>query len=201
MDLEIVAALDISSVEVDLKQQKMGVITIKLNELPDLDDLPRIIRAVAKQQLDLFRTRMNPSNLDNAASNYAMTVELTDAGHPDMPMYILDLAMVQLARFDKFRSRLDLDRAVLIATKAAELADDGHTNKPTILWMLSLIHQVRFVYLSDLSDLDMAISNVAKVVELTEDGHPAKPMYLEASRKLASNNLGTCRIWIWLSRM
>lgn len=56
MDLEIVVALDILSVEVNVKQQKMGVITIMLNELPDLDDLPRTICTVGEKQQDLFKS-------------------------------------------------------------------------------------------------------------------------------------------------
>jgi hypothetical protein len=107
----IVTVLEMTSITVKSGQPIMGVLRVKLCEQDNLDVVIRL-EALGASQLDHFKRLGELSYLENAISNWAMAVELTDERHPDKPGLLSHLGITQLTRFESLGDISDLHHAI-----------------------------------------------------------------------------------------
>jgi tetratricopeptide (TPR) repeat protein len=159
-------------VAIDSQEPAMGVIRVKLTEEHDLDDVASYLETLHNNQLQQLRQFDELSDLENAMSNMALSVEFTGEGHRSRPDRIAKLGIIRYARFERLGESNDLENAIASMELSVDLTDDGHPHKPIYLFNLGNSRRARFELLGDQSDLEKAIVRIAKAVELTVGGHP-----------------------------
>jgi tetratricopeptide (TPR) repeat protein len=159
-----------TSVAIEAKEPVMGVIRVKVIEQDGLDGVAIQMETLHDSRLRRFKQLGDLSDLDNAMSDMALTVELTDEKHK--PGRIAKLGVTQHVRFERLGDLNDLANAITNMEKAVELTDDGHPHQPVYLSNLGNIRRTRFERFGDQSDLAKSISHTAKAVQLTDEGHP-----------------------------
>jgi CHAT domain-containing protein len=106
------------------------------------------------------------SDLENAISNNAKAVDLTDDGHPIKPGRLLNLGNAQLTRFNRLGDLSDLENAISNTRKAVDLTDDTYPSHAVHLYHLGIAQHTCFEHLSNEEDHVASISSFKAAAHL-----------------------------------